>query len=191
MTKTQVEDNDFLPADYEPPKSSSKYTKFEDGKTIRIRVLSSPILGWEYWEKTSKDAKPVRLPYNEESYKLAVKEANKNEKKDDKKVNHFWIMKVWNYETKTIEVCEITQKTIHASIRNLTADSDFKNPLDYDLKITKKKENERTTYEVAPWVPKPITDEIKQESDEVVVNLRALFYGADPFDTDWVEAFTE
>lgn len=190
MTKT-VEGNDFLPADYEPPKSSSRYTKFEDWKTIRIRVLSSPILGWEYWDKTSKDPKPVRLPYNEVSYKLSISEANKNEKKDDKKVNHFWAMKVWNYETKAIEVCEITQKTVHASIRNLTADIDFKNPIDYDLKITKTKNWDKTTYEVAPWVPKPITDEIKKESDEIKVQLRALFYNEDPFDENWIEAFSE
>jgi hypothetical protein len=65
------------------------------------------------------------LPYNEESYKTAKEKANLNPKKEDKKVNHFWNLIVWNYETKMTEVWELTQKTIQASIRNYISDEEF------------------------------------------------------------------
>lgn len=184
----------FLPEGYEPPKATSKYltpSKIEDGKTARFRIMSSPILGWEYWDKQTKDHKPVRLPYTEASLAVAQEEASKNKEQDDQRVNHFWIMIVWNYDTKNLEVCEITQKTILSTMRNLLADEEYGSPKNYDLKITKKKEKDKTTYEVTPGVPKEAPEEAIKEHGKGLINLRALFYGADPFDTKWVEEFAD
>jgi len=176
----------FLPDGYEPPKTSSRYTKFEEWKQIRLRILTFPILGWEFWNKTNpKEPKPVRYKYNVDNYKLAKQEAMNNPKLDDQRVNHFWAMVVWNYDTKQIEVCEIVQKTIQSAIRNYIEDKDYGNPLNYDIKIFKKKENDKVTYETTPWLPKEITDEVREEYLTNPVNLIALFYNADPFDTTW------
>ena len=182
-------DFDFLPVDYEPPKWGSKYTKFEDGKQTRLRILQKPLLGWVYWDKKGKDNKPVRLEYTEEAFKLAKQEASKNEKADDKKVNHFWALTIRNYETKQIEVWELIQKTIQANIRNYISDEEFGSPLRYDIKITKVKNWDKTTYEVSPWVPKDISQEIQKELEENPVNLRALLHSTDPFDNTWIEGF--
>ena len=45
----------FLPEDYKAP-DSSNYLKFKDGENT-IRVLSSAIIGYEYWTENNK---PVR-----------------------------------------------------------------------------------------------------------------------------------
>ena len=45
----------FLPDGYEVPKSSGGgYMKFKQGAN-KFRILSSPVLGWEYWTE-SKEA---------------------------------------------------------------------------------------------------------------------------------------
>lgn len=181
-----AKEQDFLPAGYEPPKATGRYTKFEEGKTTRIRILCSPILGYEYWDKTTSKPVPVRVPYTQEGLDKANREAKKNVKSDDQKVSHFWIMTVWNYETKQLEVCEITQKTIQSQIRNLMADSDYGNPKKWDVKVKKTKEKDKTTYEIAPGLPGPVDKEIQAEFDNGGINLEAMFYGADPFDNSWI-----
>ena len=169
--------SDFLPEGYEPPKASGKYTKFEDGKTARLRIMSQPILGWVYWDKVTGDkSKPIRLPYNDLSHQFATEEARKNPKEDDRKVNHFWTMVVWNYDTKQMEVCEITQKTIQTAIRNQSADTEYGSPLLWDIKITKTKEKDKTSYVVSPGVPKPVAKEIQDEYNQGLINLQALFH---------------
>ena len=181
--------NDFLPQGYEPPKATGKYTRFEDGKTTRVRVMCSPVIGWEYWDKVTTN-KPVRLPYNEESYKFAVSEAKKNpDQSKDGKVSHFWAMVVWNYDSKQLEIMQITQKTIQSSIRNYAADEEYGSPINYDLKITKKKDGDKTNYEIMTGVPKAAPDEALSEFAKWDINLRALFLCKDPFDTTWVEEF--
>jgi hypothetical protein len=47
---------DFLPPDYSVPKKGGGYMKFQDGPN-KVRFLSAPILGYEYW---NNDNKPVR-----------------------------------------------------------------------------------------------------------------------------------
>jgi hypothetical protein len=46
----------FLPEGYEVPKSGGNYMKLKQGPN-KFRILSAPIIGWEYW---SEDRKPVR-----------------------------------------------------------------------------------------------------------------------------------
>ena len=106
MTTTN---NDFLPSDYKAPPSNLRYMKFKDGDNT-FRILSSPVLGWEYWNKQGDNNKPIRVPYTQEQYELASQEASKNSDPEDQEVKHFWAMEVWNYDTNRIEVLEITQK---------------------------------------------------------------------------------
>jgi hypothetical protein len=48
--------DEFLPTNYEVPVSDGNYMKLKIGEN-RFRVLSSAIVGYEYW---TKDNKPVR-----------------------------------------------------------------------------------------------------------------------------------
>jgi hypothetical protein len=72
--------NDFLPSTYEVPETEKNYLKPNEASLVRI--LSSAIVGWEYW---TVDKKPIRA-------RVAWEEAP-----DDAKVNkngtfqkHFW-----------------------------------------------------------------------------------------------------
>ena len=96
-------EDSFLPQDYEAPTSNLAYTKFEDNKTTRIRILSSSIVWWEYWDKFTSDTnKPIRLHFTEENKKIGEKESLKNSELKDRVIKHFWAFIVWNYETKYV-----------------------------------------------------------------------------------------
>jgi len=157
----------FLPADYEAPKSIGNYLKLQDGET-KIRILSLPIIGWEDWE----DKKPVR-------FKMDAKPEFSND--PAKPMKHFWAMIVWNYTEQRIQILQITQASIIREIENLVKDSDWGNPCRYDIKIKKTGKEMLTKYTVTAVPHKAITKEIMQAFDDKPIYLEALFHNADPF----------
>jgi hypothetical protein len=180
----------FLPDTYEPPKSTSGYMKLQDGKN-KFRILSSPILGWEYW--TQKDGKkmPVRLAYTEENYIIAQSEAQKNTDDIDKKAKHFWAMVVWNYNTKAVEILELVQNSMQKKIREISSDPDWGNPVNrYDFVLTKEWVKLKTEYSMISNPPSVTLPEITQAFKNKPINLNALFSGGNPFEEATVdEAF--
>ena len=161
----------FLPDDYEVPAKNINYFKFEDGEN-RFRVLATPILGWVWWE-TEKDGsrKPIRIPMDQE-VPAAV---------DKDEVKHFWGMPVWNYKEEKIQVLEITQKGIQKSIKTLSGDSDWGNPVNYDLVVVKTGQKLDTEYQVSPKPAKKLDPGITQLYADMHIDLTALFRGEDPF----------
>lgn len=180
----------FLPDTYEPPKSTSGYMKLQDGKN-KFRILSSPILGWEYW--TQKDGKkmPVRLAYTEDNYRVAQREALKNVDEKDKKAKHFWAMTVWNYNTNSIEILELVQAKMQKSIRDTSSEPEWGNPVNkYDFVITKSGKGMETEYSMTAIPPSTTAPEITKAYKEKPINLNALFSGGNPFEEATVdEAF--
>lgn len=167
--------SDFLPSDYQQPKSgSANYMKFEDGEN-RFRILSKPIVGWEDWD----DKKPIRFRMNEKPAKPI---------NPDKKIKHFWAFLVWDYKDKAIKILEITQASIQSAITSLTKDDDWGSPFEYDIKVNKSGQSLDTEYVVNPVPHKPITEEIKSAQAAKPVRLEALFEGEDPFDVPAKEA---
>lgn len=162
--------NDFLPTGYEAPVTEGNYMKFKKGKN-HFRVLSSAIVGWEYW---NKDNKPVRSK-NELSPEDMV---NAKTDKDDFPIapKFFWAFLVWNYEAKKVQVLEITQKGIREAIEALLADEAWGSPKGYDIVITATGDGLEREYQVMPkpHTQSPITTIPK-------INLEALFDGEDPF----------
>lgn len=186
-TKTPELDNDFLGADYEAPASNSRYMKLLDGEN-NFRILSRPILGWVYWNKIGKENKPVRLTYTEENGKKAIVEAKKNPDPKDQKAKHFWAMKVWNYSTERIEILELTQKSIQEVIRTLSQKKGWGSPVKtYDISIDRSGAGVETEYQINPIPPSPLDEEIEIMLNSEYINLNALFYSEDPFDTTWKE----
>jgi len=161
--------NEFLPADYQPPKGESRYLKFQSG-TNKFRILSRPIIGWEDWQ----DKKPVRFKMKE-----------KPEKPIDPKypIKHFWAMIIWDFADESIKILEITQITIMQSIVTLTKDPEWGSPFHYNIKVEKQGEKLETKYSVLASPPSDLTDEIKEAYKTTPINLEALYEGEDPFDT--------
>lgn len=158
-----------LPNNYELPKSEGgKYTKLQNG-TTKIRILTSPIIGWEYF---SNDNKPNRSRI---AYSWVPADS-----KDGKKAKEFWAFVVYNYDEERIQVMEITQKSLKEQLLALARDEDFGDPKEYDLKITRSGEKLDTTYNIIALGKAEFTNQkaIEEAQD---VNLEALFDGNDPF----------
>lgn len=168
MKPNQNAMTDFLPQDYEQPKTGGNYMKFENGEN-RFRILSKPIIGWLDW----KDKKPYRFRMNE-----------KPEKPFDpaKAVRHFWAMIVWNYKSGRIEVLEITQAGIQAAITNLFKDADWGAPYGYDIKVSRTGSGLETEYAINPVPHKATAQEIQDAFMSTAVDLERLFDGENPFD---------
>lgn len=161
--------NDFLPANYEQPRSSSNYMKLSDGEN-RFRILSKPILGFLDW---TSDKKPVRYRMDQQPSAPLV---------EGNRVKHFWAFVVWNVKEEKIQILELTQASIQAAIKALSADEDWGSPVGtYDIKITKKGTKLETEYTVTPVPKTPVSDKVREAFKEANVNLEELYKNGDPF----------
>jgi hypothetical protein len=124
-------DKNWLPPNYEVPKSIGNYLKFDED-TTKFRVMSHPIMGYEYW---TGENKPVR---SKEPFKGVPDDAWLDEGKF--KPKHFWAFVVWNYKEAKLQILEITQATIQRAIQDLVTNEDWGDPHQYDLTVTGKGE---------------------------------------------------
>lgn len=163
--------SDFLPSDYKIPQSGGNYTKLNKGDNV-IRILTSPIIGWEDWTEIDGKKKPIRFRMNEKPGAPINKL---------RPIKHFWAMVVWDYNAKAIQIFQITQSSIQKAIKALVEDEDWGKPFDYDIKITKEGEDLETRYIINPKPKKAVSKEIMAEFDKTEINLDALFTGENPF----------
>lgn len=156
-------------------KSGSNYLKLKEGDN-KIRIVSDAIQGFEGWQ----DNKPVRRtldnPFTGEERK--VLDCNENGKP---KLREFVACTVWNYDEGKIQVMSLTQASIIRAISEYSADSDFGNPTEYDLKISRKGVGLETEYTVKALPPRPLVPDVQAVVNETKVNLDALFENGDPF----------
>ena len=167
--------NTFLPSDYEVP-STSNYMKFVAGEN-RLRILSSPVIGWEYWISDAEgNRKPLRKKMDNPFSTIEIE--------NPEEIKHFWAMVVYNYQEKRIQILEITQKSIQKTLKALAKDEDWGSPVQtYDIVVTKTGEKMETRYEVLPKPAKAMDVRILKEYKSISINLEALFTGEDPFET--------
>jgi stage V sporulation protein SpoVS len=162
--------SDFLPNDYEVPQKAGNYMKLVDGEN-RFRILTSPILGYEWWEQDGETRKPVRVRMNDKITTTPESE----------KAKHFWAMAVYNYNQEAIQILEITQATIQKAIKALAKDSDWGSPLGYDLVVTRSGKELNTEYTVNPKPAKELDKTVAEKFKQTSINLNALYDGEDPF----------
>ncbi len=167
-------DTGFLPEGYEVPKSSGGgYMKLRTGAN-KFRVLSAPVMGWQYW---NEDGKPVRA---KQMWTVVPADADLNKGWPQK---HFWAFVVWNFDTKAVEILQLTQATIQSAIQELINNEDWGDPRQYSITINRKGEALETEYSVVPSPAKETPPEVLQAYKEKPINLDALFSGENPFDT--------
>jgi hypothetical protein len=163
----------FLPDDYKVPASGGNYMKFQDGENT-FRILSSAIVGWQYW---NKDSKPVRS----KTKWAEVPQDIKVEKDGKVSIKHFWAFPVWNYEAKAVQILEVTQQTVMNGIKALVDNKKWGDPKGFDITVTRTGEGFDTEYSVMPNPHTPIEDEILAICEKKTINLENLYSGADPF----------
>ena len=166
----------FLPKDYQVPTAESGYMRLITGEN-KFRIMSSPLLGYEWWE--DKDGK--RVPYRVGmDVDIPVAEITNPEE-----IKHFWAMVVWNYTAKKLQILQITQKTIQRAIRALAKSEDWgdpKGPKGYDILVTREGEKLETEYTVNPTPKKALELSIVNAYKEADIDLTALFRNEDPFE---------
>ena len=170
----------FLPESYKLPSSTSHYMKVEEGQN-KIRILSSAIVGWEYWQDTEEGKrKPIRVKSWEEIPKII-----KGVTIGRNKPKHFWAFVVWNYKIKEIQILEVTQKSVMNGIETLIKTDEWNDPREYDLTITRKKtgsEIRDVEYSVVPNPQKPVDPETLERYKTMTIDLEKFYKGGDPFE---------
>lgn len=169
----------FLPNDYAPPQTGN-YMRLQQGEN-RFRILSNAITGTEFW---STDDQGGRTPNRRrpgvavDSRELGVDKHGKPER-----AKHFWAFAVWNNVAKSVQILQITQKTIQDGIIALSQSEDWGDPINaYDILVTKTGSGLDTEYTVMPGKPAPTDQAILDEYATAGINLEALYDNGDPFD---------
>lgn len=160
----------FLPANEKAPEGN--YMKLLEGENT-FRVLSSAIVGYEYWNTESK---PVRS-------KTAFQSTPADIKVDGGKptpIKYFWAFVVYNYRAEKRQVLELTQTSIQNAIRSLVENKKWGDPKNYDISITRSGSGLDTEYTV---MPNPHAEFPADLVGTAAINLEALFTGEDPFAT--------
>lgn len=172
--------NDFFanaPENYEVPKSESRYMKFKEPGQYRFRILERPIFGWVGWQNEDGKDKPHRFPMNEKPTDLTPFR--------NSRLDHFWVMPVWNYATNRVEVLEVTQKTIQEAIEGYARNPDWGTPLGYNLTVIREGTTlNDTKYQVMPAPHKSLDPAIGAEWDKVKgegFDITELYRDGDPF----------
>lgn len=170
-------------ANYTPPVSGTgeagNYTKIGEGDTVRLRILSEALTGYVYW---TNENKPVRA-----SDRFA---ATPNIREGDKQ-KHFWAVKVFNYNTKQIEIWEITQVSIRDLLWSYLKDEDYGDLRNFDLKISRSGKALDTKYTVIAGAVKAADAAILTESEAHPVDLTALYRSKNPFGKAAVSNFDD
>lgn len=155
---------------YELPKSQwGNYAKFPEGETIKFRILTSPIVGWEYFNNDNKPVKQ-KAPFS----------SVPSDSKEWRKPKEFWAFVIWNYNEEKVQIMEITQNSIKQDLFWLSRDSDWGNPMDYDIKITRTGKGLETKYNTVPWAKTEFVNE-KAKKEAEGIRLEVLYDGDDPF----------
>lgn len=168
-----MENNGFLPAGYEVPASPSNYFKLQDGENT-FRVLSSAVVGFEYWNTENK---PIRLKEMPDGMPSDIRV----DKGVVSKIKPFWAFVVWNYQTKQIQILQLNQKSIMTPIKALVDNKKWGDPKGYDITITRSGEGLETEYSTMPNPHSELDTEIKNAFEGKKIDLSALFEGLDPF----------
>lgn len=163
----------FLPTGAEAPKESGNYLKLIEG-SIKFRVVSEAVFGYEYW---TNDKKPVRLHENPKTKPTDIR------LNDDGSytVKHFWAFKVLDRADGTVKIFEITQNGIKRDIESLLQNADWGEPTGYDITIVGVGKGLERRYTVQPSPHKELTADEKSLVARMEIDLNALFDGADPY----------
>jgi hypothetical protein len=153
-------------------------SKLTEGKEYRYRFFGEALTGYEAWlDMGNNVSKPQR-------WEMCPTELPANAKADQNgktEARFFLAGIVWDYANERFSIMQLTQKTLLDKLRKYTADEDYGDATEYDIKITRKVQGERTSYDLVAAPPKPVAKAIAIEFEEFECNLKALISNDDPF----------
>lgn len=149
-------------------------SKLEQGKEHRYRFVRPGITGYGGW---TTDKKPVRF----ESHPEALPANLAPDMQGRTELKRFIAGLVYDYATEEFKILEITQSSLMKQLYKYVKDSDYGDPLGYDIKLSREGEKKETKYSLVAAPPKPLEKGIAEAAAEVHCNLSALYDGGDPF----------
>lgn len=156
-----------------PKQAGGNYMRFQDGAN-KFRILSDPIMGWEYWTTENKPKRSKERPEG-------VPQDARYEDNGQFRLKYFWAFIVWNYLDGKLQILEITQATIQQQITDLVNSDDWGEPNQYDLTVTRKGKELQTEYTVQPSPHSELDTKIKEQYEKAPITLESLYSGDDPF----------
>jgi hypothetical protein len=143
----------------------------------KILILGEAIEAYQYW---TDQMRPV--VQREKFEEPLPSDARQNEKRDKDgnvvvgadgkpemvaaRQQYFWVMPIYNFTTKSVEVWQVTQKGIRDELVAIQSNEDWRSPVGtYSITIHKEGEMLKTKYKVTP---NPINDKNKKEIDEIM-----------------------
>lgn len=176
--------NAFLPDNYEIPSSASRYVGALPKGESKFRILSAPLMGNKYWTDNGGKPAPVRLKMGA---KINANDVAPDRNGEPGRVSHFWAMPVWDYESSSVKIWEVTQKAIQKALMQYAGNSKWGSPTGYDIVVTRKGDGLETEYSLIAEPAEPLNPEAAAAWKAVQAEgfeLEALFAGADPFTAD-------
>lgn len=183
-----------FPENYTPPVTwTSNYLKFTPGKTY-FRILSSPLIGFEYWQHKPTDEKDVSVRTKEKIKDADLLFPAINKFGETSYSREFYAFKVYAYDDNTrksgsIKVLQSTTQSIKQQIRSFIMSQDHKSIDNYDLVMEKSGQDKATRYTLSRLDSSDKSIEVMEAEAKTPVNLDALFYNKDPFDIADDETF--
>jgi hypothetical protein len=171
----------WLKDDYREPKQESNYLNLSAEGDYTIRILSEPIMGYEYWKTIEGKKKPIRKGIDE---KINSEELEVDPKSGEFKLPvFFWAMKVYSWENDRVMVWVVKQAKIRKPLEAYARNKAWGDPANYDIVVTRTGLGfNDTDYQVVANPPiAPLDKDLKAKCDAISVNLDALFSGGDPF----------
>ena len=157
----------------EVPEKVWSYTKFKEG-TTKLRIL------WnisEWWMDRTEEEVNWKLQRKSLRYR-------KDEKPtivyDPKWLRYFWALPVFNYDTRSVQIREITQKSIMNKIKKIVADPERSDIFGYDIKVSREWQSLETKYDITTSVPTPLSAEISQAYMDAEIDMEAIFDDLSP-----------
>jgi hypothetical protein len=172
----------FTPKDYDKAMVGN-YMKFQDGPN-KIRILEAPITGYVYWtdvlgkivprnKMAGEGGKPVRAPEYDD-FSVEARNAMKG----------FAAMIVWNYQVEKVQILEIKQSGIMASLEALAWSKSWGDVTSFDIVVTRTKTGPNpmdVEYSVMPEPKEELSKKVETEFAKTNIDIKALYKGEDPF----------
>lgn len=169
--------DNFFPDDVNV-ESTSRYTKLISGRT-QLRVLDAPIFFQETWNAGADGKRlPSRLPLGAQFQPQDIGPDG---------VRTCMAVKVYNYNEGSIQIWQVSQKTILKAMKEYSQNPEYGSPKNYDLIISKQGQALLTKYGVVANPPKPVNEAIAKLDKETPVALSNLLVNADPFKVEGTE----
>lgn len=175
----------FLPINYKVPDKSRQFKKLTPGDN-RMRILSEPLLGWIFFNKSNK---PVRRPFSEGEFTIQELQELNCKADDENRLTckHFWLMLIWDYEEEIPRIIDLTQISIIKPLYALIDNEKWGDLRNFDVNINRVGTNKNdTVFTVLPDphsnIPENAENTISDLKEKGLYDLSNIWSGGYPFE---------